>query len=350
MAAALSLRTQYDNLGDEIINAILLKELAQRMPVLALGHAVPDWYLANLRNHLGSAWKSVVCHGDRATFISKLLRKGLERARHWLFTACGDVGGTASHYRRDGMLAMMTALPSLRLASVGASCANLSASKAALLRQASRRGAVIGVRDTASAAILSTRGIEATLVPDLAFKLPWAMRPEARQAIFSFREVAEQDRAALLRELAGVVTSVRRAGLRPVMTWQVARDEPFCKNLAGALAIPFIDCLGSNEGRFHRALAFYDEAALAVSNRLHVLLIAAARGAAPFAMLPPGEAKIAPLLVDQGMGNCILPANGGGFDTLLDDLPARRQAWQGIFARNGARLDACFDRLAGTEA
>lgn len=59
MAAALSLRTQYDNLGDEIINAILLKELAQRMPVLALGHAVPDWYLANLHNHLGPAWKTL---------------------------------------------------------------------------------------------------------------------------------------------------------------------------------------------------------------------------------------------------------------------------------------------------
>lgn len=349
MAAALSLRTQYDNLGDEIINAILLKELAQRMPVLALGHAVPDWYLENLRNHLGPAWKSVVCHRDRAAFATKLLRKGLGRARHWLFTACGDVGGTRSHYRRDGMLAMLTALPSLRLVSVGASCANLSVSKAALLRQASRRGALIGARDSVSAATLSTRGIEAMLVPDLAFRLPWTARPDARRAILSFREVAGQDRVALLQGLAGIVSSVRRAGFQPVMIWQVSRDESFCKNLAGALGIPAVDCLGSSTGRFERALAFYEEAALAVSNRLHVLLIAAARGAAPFAMLPPGEAKIAPLLADQGMADCILPVNGAGFDTLLGDLPARRQVWQGIFARNGARLDACFDRLAGTE-
>ncbi|MDG3574786.1 polysaccharide pyruvyl transferase family protein [Rhizobium sp. YJ-22] len=349
MAAALSLRTQYDNLGDEIINAILLKELAQRMPVLALGHAVPDWYLANLRNHLGPAWKNVVCHDDRAAFATKLLRKGLGRARHWLFTACGDVGGTRSHYRRDGMLAMMNALPSLRLASVGASCANLSASKATLLRQASRRGALIGVRDTLSAATLSARGIEAMLVPDLAFKLPWSARPDARRAILSFREVAGQDRAALLPSLAGIVISVRRAGFQPAMTWQVSKDESFCKSLADALGIPAIDCLGSSTGRFERAMTFYDEAALVVSNRLHVLLITAARGGAPFAMLQPGEAKIAPLLSDQGMADCILPANGAGFDRLLDDLPARRQAWQGIFARNCAQLDACFDRLAGAE-
>lgn len=347
MAAALSLQTQYDNLGDEVINAILLGELARRMPVLALGHAVPDWYRNNLRRHLGVAWENVAYHRDRAGFAARLLGKGFDRARHWLFTACGDVGGARSHYRRDAALAMTATLPAWRLASVGASCARISASKAALLRQANRSGGLVSVRDTASAAVLSAQGVEAALVPDLAFKLPWAMRPDATQAIFSFREMAGTDATMLLPRLVRIVMAVRCAGLRPVMSWQVARDEIFCRNLADALGIPAIDCLGAREGRFEHALAFYDEAALAVSNRLHVLLIAAARGAAPFAVLPPGEAKIAPLLADQGMADCIL--NGDGFDAMLADLPARRQAWQGIFARNAALLDACFDRLAGAE-
>lgn len=342
MAAALSLQTQYDNLGDEVINSILLREVAKRMPLHALSRNVPDWYLSNLRRHVGEAWSDVTCHRDRSRFAVRLFRQGFQRGRHWLFTACGDVGGATSHYRRDAALAMVAALPAWRLASVGASCARLSASRAALLRRARAGGGLVSMRDTKSARVLLAHGVEAMLVPDLAFKLPFSMQSGATKAVFSFRQMPGLDYGALKR----MVAATRRFGLQPVVTWQVGRDETFCRALADIIGIPAIDCLGGRDGRFHRALEFYDGAACVVSNRLHALLIAAARGAAPFAVLPPGEAKIAPLLTDQGMADCILPMSGDGFDVLLEELPARRQPWRQIFACNAARIDACFDRLA----
>ncbi|WP_165225736.1 polysaccharide pyruvyl transferase family protein [Affinirhizobium pseudoryzae] len=342
--------TQFENLGDEVINAVLARELAGRMKLVALTRGVPDWYLSNMKDHLGAIDCNVEYYTDSAAFIRKSLSVSFGGGRNWLFTSCGDVSASRSNYKRDGSFAALQYLPSLRLASVGASYSRISTSKAWLLRLASRRGKAISVRDTRSQDLLAANGVEVKLVPDLAFKLPWVKSPsERRRALFTFREIAGQNAAYFAGKLRNIVRILSDAGISSVMTWQVGRDEAYCRSLATELGIR-LEPASEGRNRFRKTCDFYDGADIIFSNRLHALLIAASRGAVPVAVLHAEERKIRGIFEDNGMDLYLMPSEGEGHGRLpevLQTLPRHCDVVKTVFSNSSASIDAYFDDLAG---
>jgi polysaccharide pyruvyl transferase WcaK-like protein len=171
------------------------------------------------------------------------------------------------------------------------------------LRIAQARGGAVSMRDSASREIMLANGIDVGVVPDLAFLLPLAEPQSKSTLVISIRSILATYRPRLLQHLGIVVELARSLELTPLVTWQVSSDSECCEWLASALGVDLLSPPAPGVGRFEQACAIYDDAAMVVSNRLHVLLIAASRGAKPISVLHPGERKIRAIMADNGLAH-----------------------------------------------
>ena len=351
MAAFMSLKTQYENLGDEVINSILLQEIAKRTQVNALSADVPQWYLQNVRDNIGLAGANVRYFDDQRAFTTALLCAGVRPPKSWVFTACGDVSGEQSDYKRDLSFTLLQYLPWLRLASVGASYSSVSPSKARLLRLASQRSKGISVRDSLSQSLLAEKQVKVDRVPDLAFKMPWRSTGfEPVRALFSFRQIAGRNEATFTALLKKAVEELNEVGLPSAMTWQVGRDEEYCRCLAEKIGIP-IKAPPDPHARVKAMCQVYDGAALVFSNRLHVLLVAASRGAVPIALLHKSERKIRGIFYDNNMSDYYDEPENFAFEKLkaiIRNLPQYSSKVRSVFDKNSREIDDYFDRTLGS--
>ncbi|MFQ8432853.1 polysaccharide pyruvyl transferase family protein [Amaricoccus sp. W119] len=349
MTAFLSLRTRYENLGNEIINTLLIRELCRRGRVVGLGSGVPGWYLESIRAGLGRLSERLTVVPRRRQFALAILKAGLREPGSLIFTSRGDVSNPRSNYRRDVYLYALQRLPGMNLALVGASFDTISPSKAWLLRAAQRRGGAISVRDSRSRLLLAGAGVGAPLVPDLAFLLP-TTEPKAgprRLALFMPRR-----RATIpVDKVAGIVAHsadvLRSRGLEPAIAWQSGQDASFCRALARAAGLPVATPSERTVGRLPAMEKLYRESAIVLSNRLHALLIAAANGALPVALLEPEETRVRGIFEDAGWADLVTDARAVPD---LERLAGHRFAREGAgpaFADAAERIRCYLDRVVG---
>ncbi|MBN8453811.1 polysaccharide pyruvyl transferase family protein [Accumulibacter sp.] len=301
-----ALRTQYSNPGDELINTALLRELAARTRVIALCVDVPDWYVENVMLGLGRHGANVTLERHSARFYARILARAFGREKIWVYLSCGDTTQTKEHDARDYLkstiLGTLQRFPAVHVGMVGVSTARITSSRAWLLRMAQTRGGAITVRDTASKAVLERHGIDAMLVPDLAFALSFSPKPRQETVVLSFRSHNAISDALLTEGLKRVVPWALALGFKLAVVWQVEHDRAFSEALAKILDLPLIVREAPRINRLAELTAIYDKSGFVLSNRLHVLLLGASRGAIPIALLAREDRKISPLLQDNGLG------------------------------------------------
>ncbi|AMY70568.1 polysaccharide pyruvyl transferase family protein [Frigidibacter mobilis] len=353
MAVYFSLDTQFENLGDEVINGLLLRELARRQALRILTGKAPDWYRANIAAAVGGGGGDVRFIADRKRYMRDFVMGCLLPPGNIMLLSCGDVTTIKPNSRRSKMMSVLTRLPFLQIAQVGASRLKLAdADKGWLARAAGKAGRVT-VRDEYSLQTLEAAGIKTRLLPDLAFLLDYRRPDGATKALFMFRET-DADSTAFVAQLAAMVARSRDLGLEPVFGWQVARDESFNRALAEHTGAGLLELPGSSEGRLTPTLQAYEGVAVIVSNRLHGLLLAASRGALPMPMLRDSERKVRGVFEHAGLAGLLVSdalAPGASADALAGVMTQRSlyvDAVEQAFQANSASLRQGFDALFGT--
>ncbi len=340
--ALVSLRAQYGNLGDEVINALLIDRLSKECRVLVLAAGVPAGFLVEVRTRLSHPSR-VQFIASGAGFAVRALGAAASGRRTWLFLAAGDVSGAGGR-GRSRLLAALDRLPGLGLAQVGCSVSELSAGQAQLYRALAGRPHRLTVRDRRSADVVGAAMPGIDVAPDLAFLLPHVRSSGQRMAVLTFRAAGGEEDERLLARLRPLVGQLGAAGLSPLVTWQVARDAPFCRAIAAELGVPVEDP-GAERQSFDQAVRLYSRSALVISNRLHALLIGASRGAAPLALLRPDEQKIRGVFEGAGWMGLLSESAQTDGATLEHALGHAGPLVEGAFRTQGAALDDWFGGL-----
>lgn len=150
------------------------------------------------------------------------------------------------------------------------------------------------------------------LVPDIGFSagaldgLPWSERTELLVSLRGARPLPDAEWFRVVRE------SAERAGLTVRTVVQVREDEDRAREVARLLGGEF-DAWGSTDPlvQERRLRERYEAAQLVISDRMHVLVLAALSGAIPVELVPGPTAKIADAFAAIGLDEISFDASSG---------------------------------------
>lgn len=325
--------TQYENVGDCLINRELIRLLAERSDVYLDTKNCPGEFANQLHSVLEhSQHNHKILHGS---FYASMLRARLtQRDCFWFLmpggiTGNGKTGSSFKTWATDLPLRINHAL-GVKICQVGASFGNMSQQHVNLWRQRRKFFYVFSPRDSLSAEYLTTHGIPCDpCIPDLAFNIfqdsssnhldlaVASTTNEQQIGCFSFRTDQAPEQEAYVR--SEMQNLCERFG--PHIRWkpiaQVRRDLPGMLSLCNhLLQSKFnVESVSDIHHDIEKCLAFYRTVNFVVSNRLHVLLMAASQGARILALTgtKPGDqsssAKLRGLLLDLGLEQAILDPN-----------------------------------------
>jgi hypothetical protein len=330
-----------DNLGDVVIHRVLFRMLRRYGTVRVERPIAPDLGPPFCAGRGGAA-------GRASRRVWAMARARLGGQLVYRVAPPGHLLSVA----RDGRApsrstALIDAALGVRRVQLGIST---HGSDAAPYVAALSRHHAVGARDAQSLELLAALGPRAAFFPDLAFLLrrlglaSAEVRPRER-VVLSFRAaIAEAPRAeyrehvvAILDTLVPALSARARAPLRFVH--QVDEDREFNETLAAryhaACGTTFLAAKVDSNGMAEA----YADAAVVVSNRLHVGLVGAAFGALPLAVTSERHAKIVGVF------------RHAGWDELLvlnpEGAAAAAGAWEERRELLTARVDAAFSRYAG---
>lgn len=326
-----TVRTQFENAGDCVILRELIRLLSERGDVkIDLGrHGTPQRFVDQVSS---AAPAHRLLRAVKSISAPMLMARLRGRRCFWFLVPGHKTLGSRpvsplSECLRDLPLLLASAC-GVRICQLGASFDGLSTSELKAWTRRRRRLFLLSPRDSASAKYLESHGIRCDpCIPDLAFNLfvhapPYHDRRAGpdRTVCISFRSDQyagqEDDAVAVTR---AVWRSVSR-DTRWTSVAQVARDVGAMESVLRRLqdsqvqVEPVLDLHADVES----CLAFYRDVSLVVSNRLHVLLMAASQGARILAVAEgPGRAKLRGMLGDIGLEGAILDMHaldrlGGG--------------------------------------
>lgn len=324
--------TQHDNAGDCLINRELIRLLAERGDVvLDTGRCPAEfarqlWSIPRLdrqgRRPLGGSFS-----------VSMLAAALGGRDCYW-FLMPGAV--TGDRRARDRLRSWVRDLPlrlahatGVRICQVGASFGDMTPAHLDVWRRRRRVLWLVSPRDSRSAAYLGSHGIATDpCIPDLAFNVfedescrhsigmpdgHGGCGESPRIGCFSFRtDQAPRQQESVEAAMHAICRSLG-ANVRWKPVVQVGRDIRGMAALCAALekAHGDVDPLVDLHQDLEACLGFYRGVSFVVSNRLHVLLMAASQGARVLAITGtgPGDrasgAKLEGVLEDLGLDAAI---------------------------------------------
>lgn len=340
-----SFSTQFENLGDCVINELLLKEVGRYQNLVILGHCLPEW----LKKTLEDSGDVMICR-SRVIFLQRLLQQLMSGDRTSLLFKPGHMVRRFSLFGQARVLAV--ALTATMLAGFGCRVFRVGTSLDAYgeverLAQAElgRTHALYGVRDEDSLKAAMRLGItNAALTPDLAFLLPFHAGTHSRNEVgLSFRKRSwlDQDQGAEIGKAIRTLRTDRK--LEPVVVQQVQFDEDVSTILSAGLNAPVVRFEGT-QASCEAIFARYEDCELVVSNRLHSLLFAWSRGAIPVAVTEAGEdSKIHRLFSQYSLQGLVIDVNstpsiGTRLHQILETADTYRGQLREIFEQEGNTL------------
>lgn len=340
-----SFSTQFENLGDCIINEVLLKEVGRYQPLVILGHRLPEW----LTKRLEGVPNVTICR-SRPGFVQRLLKMMLSGDRTALLFKPGHMVRRPSlpgQLRMLGVAMITTMLSGLgcRVFRMGTSLDEYGGLENLAQAELGRTHALYGVRDLDSLDAASRLGITAaTLTPDLAFLLPYHSGTQTRNELgvsFRRRQWLDQDAGA---ELLQTILALKAGGrLEPVIVQQVRFDEEVSAKLSGALKGQIVRFEGT-DASCREVFERYERCSVVVSNRLHSLLFAWSRGAIPIAIVALGEdSKISGLFAQYSLNDLVIDVRNmqtvrSRLQEILAGAEACRAKLRLIFEQEGCAL------------
>lgn len=351
-----SLATQFGNLGDCLINEILLKQLACNGRVVVLAKDVPSWLLSRL-----SKQASIDVSATWLGFL-RAAGGGICGSRLCVFVFKPGHGVARSKLRYGVRLAAITTAGALlrllgvKLARVGVSLDDYSPLEAWLQGALGRLHSLYGVRDELSETKARNLRIAVDYTPDLAFLLPKPTVAESMprsSVVLTMRQRPWMGSGghAVLGPLAAVAQRVQSAGLSLRVVQQVTFDEELSEILAQDLRCERV-IFEQNEHSARAVLDAYAVSSIVVSNRLHGLLFGWARGAIPLAIVEEKyDEKIIGLFRQVGLQQLILPISRlAEVADVIVGLVGRQEYWRcrlhSVFSAQQERLRSVFENQA----
>ena len=310
----IKLSTQFENVGDCLINRELVRLAAEFSDLVLDIRGCPTEFVKQIMDGL----EPCRAKSTRWLFYPEMLfARAQQRPCYWFLTPGGitDNGGSSGAFRRwiIDLPLVLAKFMGVRLCQLGASFSGMSESHLRIWRKRRRYLEVCSPRDSQSKKYLESHGIPCdSCIPDLAFNLfchPTSTETKKEPTIpigcFSIRT---DQYPKQLEDFLKIMCY-----LDPQIAWrsvfQVGRDEPGMKTIrqkliGDGLAVDELVDLHSN---IETALDFYRTTPLVISNRLHVLLMAASQGARILAVVgSKGGDKLEGLLNDLGLEEAIL--------------------------------------------
>lgn len=320
-------RGQYDNVGDIILRRQLL-EWARPLGTLHIyvGPA-PDGYAEGLR-----ITPEDVVYESFADWYRAGLRAAARGQASYFFKP-GEIQLTLV-----GMKEHLSMLPLLlaararggRVVRIGSGSRNFSALPRLLMAPSVRVSQLTAWRDQVTADYVGTGSV----MPDLAFgegRPPAELDAAGRDAVVvsmrSDRPLPDDAWFTGVRQLAA------HRGLGITVVTQVFRDRDRSKELAARLDAELLDWDGTGHGPHEERLRrLFSRSALAVSDRLHVLIAAFTEGAVPTAPFGSGSAKIDRHFQAAGLDGVSVDVTGLDADGVEAVLAAALDRREEVFA------------------
>lgn len=282
--------TQFENLGDIVLNTVLIKSLAQRGAVLTLRSRkrAPIFFEKVLKETVSA----------RLTPLDLLKRVLHQRAQGREQILCLNPGGvrgglSVAWLLRTAMYVLMRAV-GIRLMRVGVSLGPLTAGRRKLEAILTRLVDVIAVRDRLSLEELPVKLRQRIhLLPDLALLADDLGSPRRRCGPRSYLAVSlrlhdDAERAERYRRLLPPLSALAPAhGLELLFVAQVQQDKPLLADLARLSGADLRVLDADDEEALSRVIEVYSRCAVLITNRLHAGIFAAMNGCVPLALIDP---------------------------------------------------------------
>lgn len=314
-------RTQYENNGDLLISLTLINELKHYGNVIFDDNGAPPWYT---REIVSPGTEGLSLHTKNTTikhlFLESIsLRRANPKSVRYLFLVPGHVtsaAGTLVTLKRAAAL-MILKIFGVRIVRVGFS---IDIKPGALIdRLLLKSHYYLGLRDKQSLHnAIEAKAKNADYFPDLAWLYhppPRLIEQKKKQIIISFRSSSlgtshDSDRLKdTLKALSELLQSEEFKHYKITIAHQVSYDKEACQEIASFLKkentinVEHID----KKLSLTDSVELYSQSEYVISNRLHVLLIAAACKAVPVPLIKDGEnIKIQSIFEDNQLDNLII--------------------------------------------
>ena len=350
--AFLSIKTQFDNAGDALINRELSRLVARRAKTYVDFSRAPAAFEKSMGiDELPNA-TSLRKRGF-ALLVLMILRERLHRRECFLFLNPGGLGGGKLSWKARlsalayNMILSFLAALGVKVCQVGISYERMGRIERAIAKWRRRIMFSFCVRDRLSQQYVNSIGMPSDeIVPDLSFNLyredAAPSRTRSRIAMsFRFDGKAEASR---IREAVQQIAQASGEEREYLFIVQVARDLDGMTELqaacqAAGMQTRLVVCHDDIDS----LATIYSECQAIYSNRLHALLLAAHSGAAPYAVISRGsQPKIEGMFTDLGMADRILFL--GEPATRFSEVAAFDKT---VFRPEFMRLNGYFDKLLG---
>lgn len=341
--------TQFDNLGDLLINKILISEVRNYARLVVNVNGVPEWY----RQELGLLPEEII-EESRSKFRVRIILAGIRRLSGFKKNtfaiinpghSYGDMKVLGGVFFRILINSTLIYLSGVRRCRFGCSIGPFWGRRESLERWQSRLTYFNSVRDSSSKSYAESIGIRNTVYfPDLAWLMETQYtreRPsiESREfVILSFRDSTpgflgqhldtQEYQNLLFSKIDGIVEYASNVLSKKILVChQVERDESMSKLIYERYKSKHkVDLLDSRVTA-RDIEEVYSSSCLAFSNRLHVLMFSMAFGSLPVAVIDSKRhTKISGIFIDSSMESLILDIHDK--DTFvrqrLDDLLQRQ--------------------------
>lgn len=307
-----SLRTQFENVGDALINRELVRLVANESDVEIDLSRCPPAFSKNI--HIPNSHRVRRVSGP-IELITQLVRYGLMgRERYFFLSPGGYVGDMRGWQYISGLLNTVLLLGlrilGVRICHVGVSYERIGRFQRSLLRLRNRLLYRHIVRDQTSLDYARSLGLRVDgKMPDLAFgavgQLDLAAEPR-RFIALSFRADQSTGLGDAIGRAVAELDRLVTAEIPFKIVCQVRRDRQFLRQLKEIVTrrqVVFVDVHAEVDGCF----AVYDDCKFIVSNRLHALLMGTIRGCKPIALLSSAvNTKIVSALSTVGVNDSVV--------------------------------------------
>lgn len=282
---------QRDNVGDSALRRAYADSLRKIGPLTVWSGGPEEDYDAGLRLASGDRIMSTF-----AGWLGLIYRAALTGRKDVVALNAGEYTLTHRYFVKSVLLFPAAALLRRRGGYVvwaGAAVPHVRGKYTPLFRRYARLVDVLYWRDNGTSESL----IQASTMPDWAFALPPAhtRSVHAPGASGHYLTISlRYDRPMPSAEwLAAVSALASRLKLRPIVVTQVVRDSDRSRALALALGAQCDDWIGgAHWEREQKLREIYADSMLVISDRLHVLIIAATEGAIPLGWTESATSKI----------------------------------------------------------
>lgn len=338
----------YDNLGDIVLRRVLLQWLKRTGPL----HVYVGRSPAEFDQGLELSDNDRVYHSIIRFYLAGLRAAARGRA-HYVFKP-GEIQMSIQGLKEHvGMLPLVAAvrLTGGKAVRVGTGSRNWSRLPATLLRPSIWLSNLTYWREADTARYMAAGEI----MPDLAFAAGSDLQSGARKTekrdrlAISMRGDKEFPSAAWIE---AIKTFAKGHQLRLVVVTQVKGDGARSRQIA---RLECAECVDWKVGDSSQALegklrAIYRESAVVVSDRLHVLILAATEGAVPLGLVTNASGKIGRHFDAAGMSHIELDTRERTTRDMLDQLEAalgRRDELSQALEKARAQLDAVSSNVRG---